>query len=177
MSTTTLTLTVEPGVFDARSSWSEFESLAVQMSREVPLRALEATLADVQERLIDSVRATVAAGAEPAGIVRAPALRGGGGLRAQGPPGPGDASCAPRRAPWSWCAGTWAAGAAGGCSHRCFRCWVCRTSGAPTGSPWTWPICPRRSASPALGRSRPSWPGPAPPAGRRTTRWPTWPRC
>ena len=55
MSATTLSLTVEPGVLDARSSWSEFESLAVQMSREVPLRALEATLADAQERLIDSV--------------------------------------------------------------------------------------------------------------------------
>jgi hypothetical protein len=55
MSATTLMLTVEPGVLDARSSWSEFESLAVQMSREVGLRALEATLADAQERLIDSV--------------------------------------------------------------------------------------------------------------------------
>jgi len=55
MSATTLTLTIEPGVLDARSSWMEFESLAVQMSREVPLRALEETLADAQERLIDSV--------------------------------------------------------------------------------------------------------------------------
>jgi hypothetical protein len=55
MSATTLSLTVEPGVLDARSSWAEFESLAVQMSREVGLRALEATLADAQERLIDSV--------------------------------------------------------------------------------------------------------------------------
>ena len=43
MSAITLMLTVEPGVLDARSSWSEFESLAVQMSREVGLRALEAT--------------------------------------------------------------------------------------------------------------------------------------
>jgi hypothetical protein len=55
MSATTLTLTIEPGALDARSSWAEFESLAVQMSREVPLRALEAALADAQERLIDSV--------------------------------------------------------------------------------------------------------------------------
>ncbi len=39
MSATTLTLTVELGMLDAHSSWSEFESLAVQMSREVPLRA------------------------------------------------------------------------------------------------------------------------------------------
>jgi hypothetical protein len=26
-------LTIEPGVFDTRSSWSHFESLAVQMAR------------------------------------------------------------------------------------------------------------------------------------------------
>ena len=55
MSATTLTLTIELGVLDARSSWMEFESLAVAMSREVPLRALEETLGDAQERLIDSV--------------------------------------------------------------------------------------------------------------------------
>ncbi|MGH3838757.1 MAG: ISH6 family transposase [Pseudonocardiaceae bacterium] len=55
MSATTLSLTVEPGVLDARSSWAEFESLVVEMSREVGLRALEETLADAQERLIDSV--------------------------------------------------------------------------------------------------------------------------
>jgi hypothetical protein len=55
VSAPTLMLTVEPGVLDERSSWSVFESLAVQMSREVPLRALEVTLADAQERLIDSV--------------------------------------------------------------------------------------------------------------------------
>jgi hypothetical protein len=55
MSATTLTLTFEPGVLDARSSWREFESWAVAMSREVPLRALEEALVDAQERLIDSV--------------------------------------------------------------------------------------------------------------------------
>jgi hypothetical protein len=55
MSATTLTLTIESGVLDARSSWREFKSLAVQMSREVSLWALEATLDEVQERLIDSV--------------------------------------------------------------------------------------------------------------------------
>ena len=54
MSATTLTLTIEPGVLDGCSSWTEFESLAVAMSREVPLRALEETLGDAQERLIDS---------------------------------------------------------------------------------------------------------------------------
>ncbi len=85
MSATTLMLTVEPGVLDARSSWSEFESLAVQMSREVGLRALEATLADAQERLIDSVcgpRWSPVRGL--AAPFRLPALRVEGGLRAQG---------------------------------------------------------------------------------------------
>lgn len=52
---TALMLTIEPGPLDARSSWMEFESLAVETSREVGLRALEETLADAQERLIDSV--------------------------------------------------------------------------------------------------------------------------
>jgi hypothetical protein len=56
MSVTTLTLTIEPGMLAARSSWLEFESLVVQMSCEVPLQALEEALADAQERLIDSVR-------------------------------------------------------------------------------------------------------------------------
>jgi len=55
MSATSLMLTVEPGVLDRRSFVVEFESLVAQMSREVPLRALEATLANAQERLIDSV--------------------------------------------------------------------------------------------------------------------------
>jgi hypothetical protein len=54
MSATTLTLTIEPGVLDVCSSWTEFDSLAVAMSREIPLRALEETLGDAQERLIDS---------------------------------------------------------------------------------------------------------------------------
>ena len=55
MSATALMLRVEPSMLDVTSSWSEFESLAVQMSHEVGLRALEATLADAHERLIDSV--------------------------------------------------------------------------------------------------------------------------
>jgi hypothetical protein len=55
MSATTLMLTVEPGVLDTRSSWSEFESLAVQMGKELPGQALASVLADAQERLIDSV--------------------------------------------------------------------------------------------------------------------------
>jgi hypothetical protein len=40
MSATTLTLTIELGALDARSSWSEFESLAVRMGRELPGQAL-----------------------------------------------------------------------------------------------------------------------------------------
>jgi hypothetical protein len=43
-------------VLDACLSWAEFESLVVAMSREVPLRAVEQTLADAQQRLIDAVR-------------------------------------------------------------------------------------------------------------------------
>ena len=83
MSATTLTLTTEPGPLDARSSWTEFESLAVQMSREVPLRALEDTLSDAQERLIDSrAWAAVGSGAGPTSAVWVPAVRGEGGLRA-----------------------------------------------------------------------------------------------
>jgi hypothetical protein len=55
MSATVLTLTVEPGVLDTRWWWSEFESLAVQMGKELPGQALASVLADAQERLIDSV--------------------------------------------------------------------------------------------------------------------------
>jgi hypothetical protein len=55
VSATTLSLTIEPGVLDGRSSWSEFESLAVAMGRELPGQALASVLADAQERLIDSV--------------------------------------------------------------------------------------------------------------------------
>jgi len=55
MSATTLTLTVDLGVLDMRSPSPSFDLLAVQMSREVPLRTLEATLDDAQERLIDPV--------------------------------------------------------------------------------------------------------------------------
>lgn len=55
MSATVLSLMIEPGVLDARSSWSEFESLAVQMGKELPGQALASVLDDAQERLIDSV--------------------------------------------------------------------------------------------------------------------------
>jgi len=54
VSSTTLALTIEMPPLDA-SSWEMFESLAVQMSREVPSRALAEALHEAQERLIDSV--------------------------------------------------------------------------------------------------------------------------
>lgn len=55
MSSTTVALTIETPGLDGSSSWDAFESLAVQMSREVPARALAEALGDAQERLIDSV--------------------------------------------------------------------------------------------------------------------------
>ncbi len=118
MSATVLTLTIEPGALDARSSWAEFESLAVQMSREVPLRALEAALADAQERLIDSVCgprwSPVRGLAAPFACPRC-GRRRTSRARANGP---ASARCAPRRARWSWCYGMSGAGSVGGCSPR-----------------------------------------------------------
>ena len=55
MSSTTLALTIETPALDGSTSWSVFESLAVQMSREVPLRALAEALDEAQERLVDAV--------------------------------------------------------------------------------------------------------------------------
>ncbi len=83
--TTTLTLTIEPGVLDTRSCWSEFESLAVQMGKELPGQALASVLADAQERLIDSVCgprwAAVWGLPTPFGC---PRCGGAGGLRTEG---------------------------------------------------------------------------------------------
>ena len=119
MSATTLTLTIEPGALDARSSWMEFESLAVQMSREVPLRALEETLADAQERLIDSVcgprwvpvRGLPAPFACPRCESAEDFVRKGKRTRKR--------SCTRRRARWSWCCGMSGAATAVGCSPHC----------------------------------------------------------
>jgi len=56
MSATTLSLTIEPGALDARSSWSEFESLAVRMGAgNCRVRRWPGVSEDAQERLIDSV--------------------------------------------------------------------------------------------------------------------------
>ncbi len=55
MSSTTLALTIETPALDAASSWRLFESLAVQMAKEVPRQALAEALDEAQERLIDSV--------------------------------------------------------------------------------------------------------------------------
>jgi hypothetical protein len=67
-----LSLTIELGALDARSSWSEFESLAVAMSREVPLRALEATLDEARSILVCGH--TNGAGTWPTSAVCVPAL-------------------------------------------------------------------------------------------------------
>ena len=55
MSSTTLALTIEMPALDAASSWRLFESLAVQMAKDVPRQALAEALDEAQERLIDSV--------------------------------------------------------------------------------------------------------------------------
>ena len=54
MSATTLALTIEMPLL-ASSSWNAFESLAVQMAKDLPRQALAEALDEVQERLIDSV--------------------------------------------------------------------------------------------------------------------------
>jgi hypothetical protein len=55
MSSTTLALTIETPPLGAASSWSAFESLAVQMARDLPRQALAEALDEAQERLIDGV--------------------------------------------------------------------------------------------------------------------------
>lgn len=55
MSATTLALTIEMPPLVASSSWNAFESLAVQMAKDLPRQALAEALDEAQERLIDSV--------------------------------------------------------------------------------------------------------------------------
>lgn len=55
MSVINLALSIEAPDLDELSSWSMFESLAVQMSQELPAVALAAALDELQERLIDQV--------------------------------------------------------------------------------------------------------------------------
>lgn len=50
-----LALSIEAPELGALSSWSVFESLAVQMSKDVPALALAQALDELQERLIDQV--------------------------------------------------------------------------------------------------------------------------
>lgn len=50
-----LALSIEAPDLDERSLWSAFESLAVQMSKDLPAAALAAALDELQERLIDQV--------------------------------------------------------------------------------------------------------------------------
>jgi hypothetical protein len=87
MSATVLTLTVESGVLDTRSSWSEFKSLAVQMGKELPGQALASVLADAQERLstVELVLWNVGCGS---GWVFAPLLSGTEGTLGPGHPSP-----------------------------------------------------------------------------------------
>jgi hypothetical protein len=55
MSSNTLALTIETPLLDAAASWSMFESLAVQMSKDLPWQALDEALDEAQDRLIYSV--------------------------------------------------------------------------------------------------------------------------
>jgi hypothetical protein len=55
MFSTTLAVTIETPLLDGASLWSAFESLAVQMSKDLPRQALAEALGEAQERLIDSV--------------------------------------------------------------------------------------------------------------------------
>lgn len=55
MSTTTLAVTIESPSLGALSSWDAFESLAVQMAKDLPRQALAEVLDEAQERLVDSV--------------------------------------------------------------------------------------------------------------------------
>ena len=52
MSATTLALTIETVPLSAASSWGVFESLAVQMAKDLPVQALAQALDQLQERLI-----------------------------------------------------------------------------------------------------------------------------
>jgi hypothetical protein len=54
-SATTLALTIEMPPLEVSSSWGSFESLAVQMAKDLPRQALAEALDEAQERLIDSV--------------------------------------------------------------------------------------------------------------------------
>ena len=53
MGATTLALRIEAPALGRGSSWQEFEALAVEMAREVPVQALARTLGELQERLVD----------------------------------------------------------------------------------------------------------------------------
>lgn len=55
MSTTTLALSIETPPLAVSSSWNAFESLAVQMAKDLPQQVLAEALGEAQERLIDSV--------------------------------------------------------------------------------------------------------------------------
>ena len=55
MSGTTLALTIDTPVLGESLSWNALESCMVDMSHQVPARALALALEDAQERLIEAV--------------------------------------------------------------------------------------------------------------------------
>jgi len=55
VSATTLDLTIKMPLLVDLSSWNAFESLAVQMAKDLPRQALAEALDEAQEQLIDSV--------------------------------------------------------------------------------------------------------------------------
>lgn len=55
MAVINLALSIEAPMLDEFSSWSSFESLAVQMSEDIPGQALAQALDELQERLIEQV--------------------------------------------------------------------------------------------------------------------------
>lgn len=55
MAVINLALSIEVPMLDEFSSWSAFESLAVQMSEDIPTQALAEALDELQERLVEQV--------------------------------------------------------------------------------------------------------------------------
>lgn len=120
MSGTTLALVIETPALEAAVSWNGFETLAVQMGKDLPRQALAEALGEAQERLIDVVcgprwtRCAAWPHRSPARGVR----RAVTSPRRAG--GPGRVPCTPRRARCGSSCGTWGAAVAGGASLRCW---------------------------------------------------------
>lgn len=120
MAVINLALSIEAPMLDEFSSWSSFESLAVQMSEDIPGLALAQALDELQERLIEQVCGPK--WAPQRGLRRRSRARAAGWPRtssaradARGRAG----STPPLAGSRSGC-GTWAVEAAGRCSRRCW---------------------------------------------------------